>query len=517
MKEVKDFREYYDIIKTLGEGGFGIVYAAKLKNTEELRAIKVINKQKIIDSFISENLREPDEEEIKIYINSFYNEIDNMKLVEGKNKGNINAVKFHEYFENENEFCIVMELCDGNLFQLLTKKKKDEGFNKDEIYDILNQLNNTFKIMYENKLVHRDIKLQNILFKYENKEKTKYIFKLADFGISKHLLSLTQKLSTKIGTFNMMAPEILEGRPYNEKCDLWSLGIIIYLLYFHKYPYNGNNELAILNQIKDLNQKVILKTENLYLDDLISKLLDSNPNKRIAWDKYFEHPFFKEIDKSLKVVLLGETGVGKIGLINMLATHKFDPHRETSLSAQFTSKTLEFPEYGSSLKFDIWDTVGQEKYRSLAKIFYKDAKVIIFVYDITREYSFESIKNYWYEEVKNNCDNNPILAVAANNIELYNEQKVSNKEGFEFAKEIGAIFQCTSTLTDSGIKTLFYNIGKTYLTGNMNFIYDSFEKEQEWYKRKKEEEKSKNKKNPKGRMKLGIEKEKTFHKRCIII
>ena len=181
MREEKDFREYYDIIKELGEGGFGIVYETKLKNTEELRAIKVINKSKIIDSFKNENLREPNEEEIKIYTNGFYNEIENMKLVEGKNKENINAVKFYEYFENENEFCIVMELCDGNLFQLLTQKKENEGFNADEIYDILNQLNNTFKIMYENKLVHRDIKLQNILFKYNNKEKTNYIFKLIDF------------------------------------------------------------------------------------------------------------------------------------------------------------------------------------------------------------------------------------------------------------------------------------------------------------------------------------------------
>jgi len=356
-----------------------------------------------------------------------------MKLVEGKNKENINAVKFYEYFENENEFCIVMELCDGNLFQLLTQKKENEGFNQDEIYDILNQLNNTFKIMYENKLVHRDIKLQNILFKYNNKEKTNYIFKLIDFGISKHLLSLTQKLSTKIGTFNMMAPEIIEGKPYNEKCDLWSLGIIIYLLYFHKYPYNGNNELAILNQIKDLKQKILKKTENLDLDDLISKLLNPNPNKRITWGKYLEHPFFnkkkiesysleneeilenkkkkekekevrkfkfkeieEDITKTIKVIILVESGVGIIGIINRFISNNIDTTdtMDTIYASSFYDIILEFPELESSIRFDIWDAVGLKNYSSLSKIFYKDASVIILVYDITDEYSFESIKDH---------------------------------------------------------------------------------------------------------------------------
>ena len=130
MRKEQDFRQYYDIIKKLGEGGFGTVYEAKLKNTEELRAIKVIDKKKIIDIFRNENLREPNEEDIKNYKNGFDNEIECMKLVEGKNKENINAVKFYEYFDNENEFCIVMELCDDNLFQLLCKKKENEGFMK---------------------------------------------------------------------------------------------------------------------------------------------------------------------------------------------------------------------------------------------------------------------------------------------------------------------------------------------------------------------------------------------------
>jgi len=190
---------------------------------------------------------------------------------------------------------------------------------------------------------------------------------------------------------------------------------------------------------------------------------------------------------SIKVVLLGESGVGKTSIISQFTSHKFDPHRETSLSAQFVSKTVDFPDLGQTIKFDIWDTVGQEKYRSLAKIFYKDAKVIIFVYDITTEFSFDGLKNYWYEETKANIEGNPILAVVANKIDLYNDIKVSNNDGKEFAEKIGAIFQTTSALSDSGISQLFENIGKTYLIPGYDYKSGDKKAQEEFMKKKQEE------------------------------
>ena len=194
--------------------------------------------------------------------------------------------------------------------------------------------------------------------------------------------------------------------------------------------------------------------------------------------------------ESIKVVLVGESGVGKTSIISQFTSKKFDPHRETSLSAQFISKTVNFQDLGKEIKFDIWDTVGQEKYRSLAKIFYKDAKVIVFVYDITTEYSFNELKNYWYEETRSNTDGSPILAVVGNKIDLYKEQKVSNNDGKEFAEKIGAIFQTTSAQSDSGISTLFDNIGKTYLIPN--FDYRATDKTaQENFMKKKQEENTK--------------------------
>ena len=189
--------------------------------------------------------------------------------------------------------------------------------------------------------------------------------------------------------------------------------------------------------------------------------------------------------ESIKVVLLGESGVGKTSIISQFTTNKFNPRCPTSVSAQFISKTVDFPELGQSIKFDIWDTIGQEKYRSLAKIFYKDAKVIILVYDITTEYSFNGLKEFWYNETKDNTDSTPIYAVVANKVDLYVEQTVSNSDGQEFADKIGAIFQTTSALSDSGINTLFENIGKKYFMPDFDYKADD-QKFQEEYKKKKE-------------------------------
>ena len=287
-----DYSQYYKIIKEIGIGGFSKVYKVVLKNNiNEERAIKVINKDLIRAEFMSQNLREMDDEEMKSYENDFDKEINNMKIAEGSNKDNKNSVKYFDFFKNENEMAIVMELCDENLTNLLVKKK---NFSIKEIYEILIQLNNTFKIMAKKGLAHRDLKLENILVKYLNKEKTKYIFKITDYGESKLLISLTRKLKTMIGTLNFMAPEIIKGEEYDCECDLWSLGVIIYLLYFRKHPYNGNNDVAILNQIQKQGHNILDTTTDKELDDLIRKLLVEDPKKRITWEGYFNHSFFKK-------------------------------------------------------------------------------------------------------------------------------------------------------------------------------------------------------------------------------
>ena len=105
--------------------------------------------------------------------------------------------------------------------------------------------------------------------------------------------------------------------------------------------------------------------------------------------------------KVCKVVLLGESGVGKTCIIDRFINDNFDDNQKTTGISTFTAKTMTFDEFqGKSVKFEIWDTAGQEKYRSLNKIFYKDARVAILVYDITNSQSFEEIRQYWSNQIK---------------------------------------------------------------------------------------------------------------------
>ena len=144
---------------------------------------------------------------------------------------NNNSIKYFKYYNTDKNFIIIMELCDTNLQSLLSGRGK--GFNAEEIRDILKQLNNTFKIMKDNKIIHRDIKLENILIKNVGNKK---VFKLTDYGIRKQLSSLSKKGNTLgIGSLFAMAPEVLNEEDYNYKCDLWSLGVIIYQLFFKEY------------------------------------------------------------------------------------------------------------------------------------------------------------------------------------------------------------------------------------------------------------------------------------------
>ena len=154
----------------------------------------------------------------------FNKEIEYMKLCHYQN-----SFEIYDFFDEEKEFIIIMELCDETLFHLLCRKQK--GFSSAEIKNILLQLNNAFQRVNYYKISHRDIKLNNILIKYLNKEKTKYKVLLSDYSISNQLYSITGKFSTHAGSQIIMALEILNDEKYNNKCDLWSLGIIIYQLY----------------------------------------------------------------------------------------------------------------------------------------------------------------------------------------------------------------------------------------------------------------------------------------------
>ena len=170
---------------------------------------------------------------------------------------------------------------------------------------------------------------------------------------------------------------------------------------------------------------------------------------------------------SCKIVLLGETGVGKTSIITRYIANSFSQVVMTSTGSSFFSKKIEINE-NKRVKLQIWDTAGQEKYRSLAKIFYQSASVAILVYDVTLKRTFENLKEYWVGEIKANAPDDIILAIAANKSDDYINQEVNIQEAKDLAKSLNAIFVCTSAKLGNGIDDLFKMVAEKFIDPEKN-------------------------------------------------
>ena len=175
--------------------------------------------------------------------------------------------------------------------------------------------------------------------------------------------------------------------------------------------------------------------------------------------------------EGIKMVLIGESAVGKTSIIKRFTSDKFEIDSLSSLSAQISSKEIEINSQIYNL--DIWDTAGQEKYRALVKVFYKNSKAIILVYDITNQKSFDEVKNYWFPQTKENSDKDVVYGLVGNKSDLYDKEEVNENEAREFAKEINAIFFLTSALNKNGINDLFNQLAQKIVDPNFNHLKES--------------------------------------------
>ena len=198
-----------------------------------------------------------------------------------------------------------------------------------------------------------------------------------------------------------------------------------------------------------------------------------------------------------KLVFIGDPGVGKTCIISRFLKGTFDADQITTVGASYASKTIKISETNESLTLDIWDTAGQEKYRSLTRIFFQGAKLAILVYDITRKDSFENLKNVWLKELKDHADKNVVLGVAGNKSDLYEKEEVPEQEAREYAKSIGAIFCLTSAQNNSGIEELFEEMGKKFLDPNSTINESENQNLDQAHKQKKDEKKKEKKEEQK--------------------
>ena len=146
-----------------------------------------------------------------------------------------------------------------------------------------------------------------------------------------------------------------------------------------------------------------------------------------------------EESSGIKVILIGEPGTGKTSLINVSIGQEFNEKSISTLSSTFVPKIIK--KDGKEYKLNIWDTAGQEKYRSLTKIFIKDSKIVIFVYAIDSKKSLEGIKSYWLETIKEALGDQPVLGIVGNKSDLFMNEEVKENEAKEFAEQNGMEFR----------------------------------------------------------------------------
>ena len=192
-----------------------------------------------------------------------------------------------------------------------------------------------------------------------------------------------------------------------------------------------------------------------------------------------------EKEEILKLVLIGESGVGKTSIITQFVEEVFSTDKNSTIGGTFSSKLVKCGN-GKNLKLEIWDTAGQERYRSVTKMFYKDANAAILVYDITNKNSFDQLQNYWVGQLKDSAPKNIIIAIAANKCDLFEKEVVDEKEARDYAKNIGAIFSSTSAKNTVGINDLFIEISKKYSGADSATIIEENEEIQEFKKIRKE-------------------------------
>ena len=228
MRKVNNIWDEYQKYETIGSGGFAKVYRAKNIKTNKYVAIKEIDKTRIKDKNI-------------------LNEIEIMKKLKSDN-----SLLLIDEIETKESYYLILELCFMSLEEYLKERK--DNLSIDEIREVLLELNKSLKEMKEKNILHRDLKPSNILLTLNKSKINKISFKISDFGLSK-LLDENISMSIK-GTPITMAPEILKGENdlICDKSDIWSLGIIIYYMLFKEYPYKGKNEHQIIKSIESNNQ-----------------------------------------------------------------------------------------------------------------------------------------------------------------------------------------------------------------------------------------------------------------------
>jgi len=263
----------FELGRPLGKGKFGQVYLAREKRSNFIVAIKVLSKRKIKESDNKKQVRR--EIEIQSHLR------------------HPNVLRLYGYFVDKDYVYLVLEYARlGELYKYL-KSQHEQRLTHSRAARYLLQLVSALNYCHSKGVIHRDLKLENILLSADDQ------VKLSDFGSSVHAGG--HRRSTLCGTLDYLAPEIVTGQKHDQAVDRWALGIILYELLVGRPPFEAPEEIATVELIKECAQSLKFP-EHVDLDaqDLISRLLQHNPDDRIALSDIPSHPFFSVLDTDEK-------------------------------------------------------------------------------------------------------------------------------------------------------------------------------------------------------------------------
>ena len=259
----------YELGPPLGSGAFGSVRAAVLKSTNQERAIKTVRKDKILKDMQSKS--------------KFFSEIEILRQL-----SNPNIVQLYEFYEDKRSFHLVTEkLNGGELFEFIVSSETiSESIAAHFMVQVLRAVN----YCHSRGVIHRDLKPENLLLE---RKSPKSVLKIIDFGAS-GLYSGSDHLKARFGTSYYIAPEVLR-RDYNEKCDIWSCGVILYVLLSGRPPFVGRNDEEIMARVRKGTfsmtgsdwDKISKEAK-----DLIRLMMTFDMNKRISAEQALKHEWF---------------------------------------------------------------------------------------------------------------------------------------------------------------------------------------------------------------------------------
>ncbi|KAA6403001.1 MAG: putative Calcium/calmodulin-dependent protein kinase type 1 [Streblomastix strix] len=271
--------EVYQILEELGEGNFAKVRKAKCIATGQLVAIKFIDKIRVI--------KDPRQ------LGALFNEINIMK-----NLNHPHIVHLYEVYETDDHLCLIMELMTGG--ELFERIAALGSYSERDASLIMRSLFGSIKYLHQRGIAHRDLKPENVL--YESKNSIAAV-KISDFGMSK-VMDEDVMFQTCCGSPHYVAPEVLENKGYGPEVDLWSLGVMMYVLLCGFPPFFDENNATLFRKIKKGQFAFISPFWNsisVSAKDLISRLLLVDPKQRLSAEQALKHPWFTETLSQIKL------------------------------------------------------------------------------------------------------------------------------------------------------------------------------------------------------------------------